>query len=298
VTRPFALALGGGGARGLAHIVVLETLDALGLRPAMIAGTSMGAILGACYAAGHSGKQLRAHVAETFRDRTDVMTRLFRARVGKVTDFLTTADNPALVDAERLLALFLPRRMPDRFEDLDLPFAAVAGDLAGGRTRIFREGPLLPAVAASMAVPGLVRPVAFGGSLLIDGAVVDPVPFAAVDPSIPLVLAIGVTGAPPDPARGRPLKALEVTLGASLIMQHQLTRLRLAGAGERVRLIEAPLPGVAALDFFGWRKILAAAEPLREAVAAILTDPGRTPPDPREADRSAPDQSSPVSACP
>src|SRR5271165_6908497 len=77
-----ALALGAGGARGLAHIEVLEALDELGVRPIAIAGCSMGAVIGAAYAAGLTGKDIRVHVLALLRNRTDLMARLLRARVG------------------------------------------------------------------------------------------------------------------------------------------------------------------------------------------------------------------------
>ena len=116
------LVLGSGGARGLAHIVVLETLDRLGVRPVQIAGTSIGAILGAAYAAGTTGAELHAHVVKDFRDRTDVMTRLFQARVGRLADLWKGGlGNPVLVDSEAILARFMPKPLPDRFEDLSIP---------------------------------------------------------------------------------------------------------------------------------------------------------------------------------
>ena len=95
-TKTVALALGAGGARGLAHIVVLEALDELGVTPVAIAGTSMGAIVGAVYAAGFSGKDIRHYVLNLLRDKPDVMARLLRARVGRFSDLLTRfLSNPA-----------------------------------------------------------------------------------------------------------------------------------------------------------------------------------------------------------
>ncbi|MFI5014265.1 MAG: patatin-like phospholipase family protein, partial [Hyphomicrobiales bacterium] len=85
--RPtIALALGGGGARGLAHIAVLEALDEMGLEPVAIAGTSIGAIIGAAYAAGLKATRIRAHALSAFRNRTRVFASLFEARVGRLGD--------------------------------------------------------------------------------------------------------------------------------------------------------------------------------------------------------------------
>src|SRR5579871_2636661 len=83
------LALGGGGARGLAHIVLLEAFDELGIRPSIIAGTSMGAIVGAAYAAGLTGREIRAHSILKLRKRSETMARLLRARVGRFAEMFS-----------------------------------------------------------------------------------------------------------------------------------------------------------------------------------------------------------------
>lgn len=172
--------LGSGGARGLSHIPVLEALDELGLRPALIAGSSMGAIVGAAYAAGLSGRELRAHVEASFRDRARVIARLLEARIGKIADLWRGGlGNPVLIDGERLLDLFWPQAVPDRFDELDIPFLCVATDYHLHDEVVIGSGPLTPAVAASLAIPGLVRPVTIGGRVLIDGGAINPCPMIA-----------------------------------------------------------------------------------------------------------------------
>src|SRR5437868_1653576 len=103
-----ALALGGGGARGLAHILVLEAFDELGVRPVAIAGTSIGAIFGAAYAAGLSGREIRGHVHALFRGRGGFFAKVAAARVGRFIDLLHRIGNPMLVDAEVLLGSIMP----------------------------------------------------------------------------------------------------------------------------------------------------------------------------------------------
>src|SRR5258708_30640834 len=104
-----AIALGGGGARGLAHIAVLEALDEMGLKPVAISGTSMGAIIGAAYAAGLTGAEIRAHALGVLRHRRQVMARLLEARVGRfVALFAARLSNPILIDGEIFLHLFSP----------------------------------------------------------------------------------------------------------------------------------------------------------------------------------------------
>jgi NTE family protein len=88
-TPSISVALGGGGARGFAHIVVIEALDELGVRPARIAGTSIGAVAGAPWAAGISGKDLRAYLLGRLRDRTGVLAAIMRARAGRISDIFS-----------------------------------------------------------------------------------------------------------------------------------------------------------------------------------------------------------------
>jgi NTE family protein len=262
-----ALALGGGGARGLAHIAVLEAFDEAGIVPVAIAGTSIGAIIGAAYAAGHPGEALRRHALAGFRNRTETMTRLFRARVGSFADLIQRG-NPGLVDAEKLLGAFWPREMPERIEQLKLPFAAVATDFYARDRHILQHGPLLPAVAASMAIPGLVKPVAIEGHILIDGGAVDPLPFDVVATEADLVVAVDVTGGPGGKA-GLP-GPFAAMFGASQIMQGAIATARLAAHTDKVRVLRPAVDNFTALDFLAAKRILAAAEPIKREVAALL----------------------------
>jgi NTE family protein len=265
--RRIALALGGGGARGLAHIAVLEALDEAGITPVAIAGTSIGAIIGAAYAAGHDALTLRRHALAGFRNRTETMTRLFRARVGSFADLMQRG-NPGLVDAEKLLKAFWPREMPERIEQLKLPFAAVATDFYARDRYVLRQGDLLPAVAASMAIPGLVKPVTIDGCVLIDGGAVDPLPFDIVADTADLVIAIDVTGGPGGKA-GLP-GPFAAMFGASQIMQGAIVAGKLASHTAKVRVLRPAVEAFTALDFLSARRILAAAEPIKHEVARLL----------------------------
>lgn len=270
-----ALVLGGGGARGLAHIVVLEALDELGIRPVSISGTSIGAIIGAAYAAGASGKDLRRHVLTLFRDRADVMARLFSARIGKLTDLWTLGlGNPLLVDGEIVLDRLLPRPLPATFEDLAIPFRAIAADYYGLSRVELNSGPLRPAVAASMALPWLVRPVVLGERLLVDGGAVDPLPVRATEPPADIILAVDVTGGVRTPGETRMPSPIEAMLGLSLVMQHALTEARMSAAPANVRVLRPAVQDFKVLDFFEVKAILAASEPLRGQVKSLIAQRG------------------------
>lgn len=149
VRRPrIAIALGGGGARGIAHVLALEALDEMGIRPVAIAGTSMGAVVGVAYAAGIEGRAIRTHILRVLRNRSDVMGKLLRARVGRFADLvLRGRGNPVLLDPEICLDLFWPSGMPSRFEDLDIETIIVATDYLSRNEVAYDAGPLKPAVA-------------------------------------------------------------------------------------------------------------------------------------------------------
>jgi NTE family protein len=265
------LALGGGGAKGLAHIVALEAFDQAGVRPVCISGTSIGAIVGAAYAAGYSGRAIREHALRSFRDRADVLAKVFKARVGSLTDVFSNGLTSAVqVDGEALLKEFWPPSMPDRFADLRLPFTAVATDFYGRSEAPFSSGALRAAVAASMALPGLVRAVPIDGRVHIDGAATNPLPLDQMPVPVDLIIAVDVVGGPEAPDPTAQPSALEATLGAAQIMQASLAEARRARANGRVRLIRPKVAGFGALDFFAARRILQAAEPIRQEIREAL----------------------------
>jgi len=149
-----ALALGGGGARGLAHILMLEVFEELGLRPRIIAGTSIGAVFGAAYASGMSAKVLRAHTEEALSQRLDIVRQLFSARAEPVLKFLNLIPiRSALLNPVSVLQLLLPSEVARDFGALQIPLRVVATDFYAQEQVVFAAGDLRRAVAASMALP-------------------------------------------------------------------------------------------------------------------------------------------------
>ena len=259
-----AVALGAGGARGLGHILVVEAMDDLGLRPAAISGASMGAVVGAAWAAGVPGREMRAHVQSLVRNRADLMARVLRARVGRFTDIFSGLGNPVLLDGERILDLFWPKAVPDRFEQLQTPFHAVATDFFGRENRIFDVGPLAPAVAASMAIPGLFRAVEIEGKVYVDGGVTDPLPYRCLLGNGAYVVACDVTGGPIMADRTSP-SPFEAMFGAAQIMQGAITA-QMLKANQPHALLRPDLDRFRVLDFFSAAQIFAAAEPIKDEI--------------------------------
>ncbi|MGJ3264115.1 MAG: patatin-like phospholipase family protein [Salinarimonas sp.] len=257
-----ALALGSGGARGLAHVVVLETLDEMGIRPSAIVGCSMGAVVGAAYCAGIPAKALRRHALDTLEDRARVMARLMEARVGRLLDVFNGLGNPLLLDGEKVLDAFWPGGVPSRIEDLGIPFEAIACDFFARSEVVYAEGRLAPAVAGSMAIPGLFKPVAHEGRTLIDGGAVNPLPFDLLIGKADVVIAVDVAAGPSlDPSRL--VSGLDVSFGAVEIMQEAIVQAKLKLACPQI-MLRPPVQAFRALDFLEAEALFSAVEPMKD----------------------------------
>ena len=180
------LALGGGSSRGIAHILILEALDELGIKPAIIAGTSMGAICGAAYATGMNGAEIRAMFEHSFSSRGAFFARFANKLRGGFSS-LWSIRAPIVLDNVTLFEMLLPEQMRCDFAALKIPFVAVAADFYAMEQVVLDRGPLIPALAASCALPSLARPVVIEGKVLIDGGFVNPIPFDVTNDFFSLV---------------------------------------------------------------------------------------------------------------
>jgi len=269
--KTFALALGAGGARGLAHIAIVEALDEMGVAPVAIAGSSIGAVIGAGYAAGLTGRVMRRHLLPIAHNRAEVMRRVMSARAVAWSESLSAGfGNPLVVDALKFYDTFLGELLPENFADLKIPLTAIATDLHAREALAFSEGPLRPAVAASMAVPGLVQPLQVGGRVLIDGGVTDPLPFGCLRGKADVIVAVDVSGGAERAGVPDPWDSLFATIS---VMGHTIVAHKLKeGAPE---LVLRPNIGIfRMLDFLQASAILRAAEPikaeLKEKLGALL----------------------------
>ncbi len=271
------LALGSGSARGLAHIGVIRALAEFKLEPHIICGTSIGALIGAVYAAGKL-------------DRFEAWARDLKSRdILRYMD-ITFVTGGGFADGSNLIQFFREEIGDINIEELDKPFAAVATHFHSGREIWLREGNLWDAVRASIALPGILTPATIGGRLLVDGGLVNPVPVSlcrAMDADA--VIAVNLNGdvmrrhtqARPSP---KPLEAIDAeadlleqlsrqikaratnllgvcmdrdsgmpgvleVISASLnIMQDRITRSRLAGDPADV-ILEPRLAHIGLLEF-------------------------------------------------
>jgi NTE family protein len=235
------IALGAGSARGWAHIGVLQTLAEADIVPEVVCGTSIGALVGAVYADGRL-PELERWVRElTWR---------------RVMGYFDFSFGSGLLKGGRLFDHLRGDLLAKQIEQLQRPFAAVATDLANGREVWLREGPVADAVRASIALSGLFTPWPRGDRLLVDGALVNPVPVSlARAMEADLVIAVDLSsqqvGRYARISRGKPAKRpgmLEVVTASLNIMSERITRSRLAG-GPADAIIQPRLGALGLLEF-------------------------------------------------
>ncbi|MBH9554209.1 patatin-like phospholipase family protein [Inhella gelatinilytica] len=249
-----ALALGGGAARGFAHIGVIQVLEEAGIRPDLVVGTSAGSLVAALYASGKSGAEL-ARLAETMDE-------------GAITDW--SFPLKGLIKGEALARYVRAQTGGRNLEQLPMPLGIVATQLADGQGVMFRTGDTGLAVRASSAVPAVFQPVEINGKAFVDGGLVAPVPVRfARQMGAEVVIAIDISSPPNPQLKTDPFSMLMQTVA---IMGRSINALELR---EAEVVLRPELNGVASSDFTARKQAIAAGraaalaglERLRKAVA-------------------------------
>lgn len=242
------LALGGGAARGFAHIGVIQVLEREGIRPDLVAGTSAGSLVAVLFASGMDGAALEQAALEM--------------EEATIADWTLPFFNRGLLRGEAL-ARFVNRKVQGRLlQDMNMPVGVLATDLVSGRGILFQRGDAGTAVRASSSVPGVFTPVSIAGRDYVDGGLVAPVPVEQVRAmGAEVVLAVDISSVPEE-ASGN--DALRVLLRTFTIMGQSINRLTMNQADVVVR---PGLAGVGSADFAARRLAIAAG---REAMERML----------------------------
>ncbi|XQU70254.1 Esterase alpha-beta hydrolase superfamily protein [Cupriavidus sp. H18C1] len=244
------LALGGGAARGFAHIGVIKTLEAHGIRPDLVTGTSAGAVVAALYASGMDGFELNKHALKMDEATIADWALPFGTRFG------------GWLKGEALQN-YVNRLVDNRpIEAMKIPLGIVATDLKTGRAILFRRGNTGQAVRASSSVPGVFQPVSIQGHDYVDGGLVEPVPVdSARSMGADFVIAVNISA---DPASQNNAGQSGVLLQTTAIMGQSINRLALARADVVIR---PDLPDMSGSDFGARNRAILAGE--KAAVAAL-----------------------------
>lgn len=233
------LALGGGAARGFAHIGVLQVLEEEGIKPSLVVGTSAGSVVASFYASGKTGQQLQ-WLADTMDE-------------SQFTDWANPFSGRGILRGEALGKYINSQLNGMKIEDMKLPLGIVATDLRTGDGILFRRGDVATAVRASSAVPSVFEPVQIAGKDYVDGGLVSPVPVRyARQMGADLVLAVDISSRPED---AKTTDMLKVLLQTFSIMGKSISQLELAQADVVVR---PALPDIGSTEFSARKKSIEA----------------------------------------
>lgn len=272
------IALGGGGVRCLAHIPILEALDSIDLKPALITGTSMGAIIGALYASGMSGREIRKMILEHVILDNDGLRDVFEKKQNLlkwVSVFKANFSRGGLINARGYIEYLFKDIKAKKFEDLEIPLAIVAADFWTGGQVVFEKGPLLPALQASMAVPGIFSPVVLEGRVLVDGGVVNMVPYELLFKRVDFTIAVNVSRVR-FPDKHQVPNAVESVMGTFEIMQTTVLAERLKHRMPDIYICPE-LRDIRLLDFGKIPDVLVQAQPAADHLRKTFTEKNETP---------------------
>jgi NTE family protein len=248
VPPKIGLALGGGAARGFAHVGVIQVLEEAGIRPDMVAGTSAGSLVAAIYASGKTGAQLQ-QVALTMEEAT-------------ITDWTLPIFRSGMLRGDALARYVNSQVSSKLIEQFPMPLGIVATELTTGQSMLFQRGDTGTAVRASSAVPAVFQPVRISGKDYVDGGLVSPVPVRAVrQMGAELVIAVDISSPPEGNADGG---TLEILLQTFSIMSKSINTLELKDVDVVVR---PALSGVGSSDFSARRRSIEAG---RKAMLQML----------------------------
>ncbi len=258
------IALGGGGAKGLAQIPILEVFEELGLCPVCVAGTSIGAILGVLYCSGIPPSQTRRRLTEASLSGDERLRDLLGKReVLKWLDFARLQlDRSALLKSDRVMDILFSDLGPRRFEDLRTPLKVVATDFWAREAVVLDRGDLIPALKASMAVPGVFPPVEIEGRLLVDGGLVNPIPYDLLPQECDLTIAVEVAGRKTNSSDATP-SMVDLVFNAFQIAAKSIVHEKLC----RIRpdiYVELDIEDVRLLEFYKAAQVFRQAQPAKE----------------------------------
>ncbi|MDP2363969.1 MAG: patatin-like phospholipase family protein [Ignavibacteria bacterium] len=189
------IAFGAGGARGIAHLLMIEALDELGVKPSIISGSSIGAVVGAFYAAGFTSKEMREILNQLINPKSDsVFDFLLKSDIVKLfTMFDPQFIRSGFIKGEKFQNYMRSHLKVSRFEELKIPLKIVATDYWKKEAVVFEKGDLIQPIKASYSLPGLFTPVKIKNRILIDGGAVNPLPFDLLMDKCDITIAIDVT---------------------------------------------------------------------------------------------------------
>lgn len=265
------IAFGSGGARGLAHLMMIEAFEELGLKPSIIAGSSVGAIVGAFYAAGYSSKEMKT-----------ILNNMLYPKNGKISDFFRRSDiinmltmfdlqwlKSGFIKGDKLQNYTQAYLKVSTFEELKIPLKIVATNYWEKTEVILEKGKLLPAIRASYSLPGLFSPVKIHNKILVDGGAVNPLPFDILINECDITVAVDVTAYKVSNGKEYP-PTFESVFTTYQIMQNSICQEKLKFIKPDI-YIRPEIKDVRVFDFTKVESIFKQAKPAKEQLKKKLS---------------------------
>jgi NTE family protein len=264
------IALGAGGANGLAHILMLEVLDEMGIRPCHITGSSIGAIIGALYASGMTGRAIRELVEQFIISPDEPLVEQLSNRESlRWLEFIEVElGKGGLLSSEGFISYLYETLQHDTFDELKIPLTIVAADLWHREQVVLDSGGLLPAVKASMALPGVFHPVKLDNSVLVDGGTVNPVPYDLLSKECDIVIGIDVSGKRSTPETEIP-GYFETLFSSVKVMQQAIMTEKLQRNKPDI-YISPQIVDIRALEFYRAEQVFEQARPAKKELQQKL----------------------------
>jgi NTE family protein len=270
-TPSIGIALGTGGAKGVAHVLLLEVLDELGLRPSHIAGSSMGAVIGVLYCSGQPASEIRRMISDMSYEEDELLSDILTGNGPmRWLDFVEPQfHGKSLLRSKKFVSFLFQSVKRKTFDELEIPLSVVATDFWERKPVVFESGELEPAIQASMALPGLFEPVDYQGKVLIDGGVVNPVPFDLLPDSCDITIGVDAVGHR-TVSEDRLPSVSDAVFNSFQIMQQSIV-------AEKIRqdppdiFIELDIKNIRVLEFYRANEIFRQAEAAKQEFRQKLT---------------------------
>ncbi len=266
------IALGGGGAKGLSHILMLEALDELGVKPHMVSGCSIGAIVGVLYTSGMSGAWMREEISRmVFSEKESITETLMKKDILKwITMATPTSQGGGLLKVDKFMSYLLDIVKVTKFDELEIPLKVVAADFWEKKQVVLETGDLKMAVQASMALPVIFTPVILDVTVLVDGGTVNPVPFDLLQDDCDLVIAVNVLGKR-SISDGLVPSFFDALFNTFQIYEHSLINEKIRNTPPDI-YIEPDIIDIRMLEFIKAEQIFEQAEPAKELLKKKLRE--------------------------
>jgi NTE family protein len=226
--KKIGISLGAGGARGLAHILILEAFEELGIKPHIISGTSIGAIVGAAYASGMTTAEMKKSVEEIILSKDFKLSEFYKKYdVFKIIDMLDISmSKSGFFKGDKFISYYKQKVKTFQFSELAIPIKIVATEYWDKKEYHFTKGNLIDAVRASYALPSLFTPYKIKDKLFMDGGMVNPLPYDIIQKECDYVIAVDVSSKKGINSKVIP-NALDSLFASFQIMQNSILQQKL-----------------------------------------------------------------------